>query len=117
VGTPQTVSLTGYGPDFAIADSPNTMTVTAGQAGTSTVTLTPQAKFAQAIALTCPTGLPTGATCSFNPSSVQLFGGSAQQSVLTIQTSSTTPTGNYTVTTMGTFGTLSQSTTIALTVQ
>jgi hypothetical protein len=116
-GSPQTVTLTGFGPDFAIADSPATMTVAPGSAGTSTVTLTPQAKFAQAIGLSCPTGLPTGATCSFNPSSVQLYGGSAQQSTLTIQTSSSTPAGTYTVTTTGVYSPLSHSATIALTVQ
>ncbi len=117
VSSPQSVTLSGFGPDFAIADSPNTMSVAPGSAGTSTVTLTPQAKFAQAVALSCPTGLPAGATCSFNPSSVQLYGGSAQTSTLTIQTSSSTPAGTYTVTTTGVFSPLSHSTTIALTVQ
>lgn len=116
-GSPQTVTLTGFGPDFTISDSPNTMTVVHGSAGTSTVTLTPQAKFAQAIGLSCPTGLPAGATCSFNPSSVQLYGGSAQASTLTIQTSASTPAGTYTVTTTGVFSPLSHSATITLTVQ
>ena len=117
VSSPQQVTLSGSGPDFTIADSPNTMTVAPGSAGTSTVTLTPQAKFAQAIALSCPTGLPAGTTCSFNPPSVQLYGGSAQTSTLTIQTSSSTPAGTYTVTTTGVFSPLSHSATIALTVQ
>jgi len=115
--TQQSVTLTGYGPDFTIADLPNTLTVAAGSSGTSTVTLTPQAKFAKAIALSCPTGLPTGATCSFQPASVQLYGGSAQTSTLTIQTSSTTPAGTYTVTVMGTYASLANPSTITLTVQ
>jgi hypothetical protein len=117
VSSPQSVTLSGSGPDFTIADSPNTMTVAPGSAGTSTVTLTPQAKFAQAIALSCPSGLPAGTTCSFNPPSVQLYGGSAQTSTLTIQTSSSTPAGTYTVTTTGVFSPLSHSATITLTVQ
>jgi len=115
--SPQKVSLTGSGPDFAISDSPNTMTVTAGSSGTSTISLTPQAKFAQAITLSCPTGLPAGATCSYSPNPTQLFGGSVQTSTLTIQTSSTTPKGTYTVTTTGVFSPLSHSATITLTVQ
>jgi hypothetical protein len=116
-GSPQLVTLTGYGPDFAIADSPGSITVTAGSAGTSTVSLTPEARFAQAITLSCPSGLPLGASCSFSPNPTQLYGASVQTSTLTIQTLSTTPTGTYTVTTTGTYGTLSHSTTITLIVQ
>ncbi len=116
-GSPQHVTLTGSGPDFAISDSPSTITVTAGGSGTSTITLTPQAKFNQAITLSCPTGLPNGATCSFATNPVQLFGGSAQTSVLTIQTSSSTPPGTYAVTTSGVYSNLTHSATITLTVQ
>ena len=115
--SPQQITLTGSGPDFTIADAPNTITVTAGQSGTSTTTLTPQAKFAQAVALSCPTGLPSGAFCSWSTNPLMLFGNSAQTSTLTIQTSSTTPTGTYTVTTTGTYTTLSHSATITLIVQ
>ncbi|MCU1303537.1 MAG: repeat containing protein [Candidatus Sulfotelmatobacter sp.] len=115
-GSPQLVTLSGFGPDFAIADSPNTLTVTAGSAGVSTVSLTPQARFAQAVTLAC-SGLPAGASCSFSNNPVQLYGGSVQSSTLTIQTSATTPVGTYTVTTTGVYTTLSHPATITLTVQ
>ena len=115
-GSPQQVSLSGFGPDFAIADSPNALTVTAGSSGVSTVSLTPQAKFAQAVTLSC-SGLPAGATCNFSPNPTQLYGGSIQTSTLTIQTSSSTPTGTYTVTTTGVYSNLSHSAPITLTVQ
>ncbi|MGA8764713.1 MAG: hypothetical protein WB562_17720, partial [Candidatus Sulfotelmatobacter sp.] len=117
-GGSQQIPLTGSGPNFAIAASPNTLTVTHGSISPpSTITLTPQAKFAQPVALSCPTGLPSGATCLFSVNPVQLHGGSAQTSSLTIQTSSSTPPGTYTVTTTGTFSPLSNSATITLTVQ
>lgn len=116
-GSPQTITLNGSGPDFTIGDSPSTITVTAGGSGTSTVTLTPQAKFAQQITLSCPSGLPSGAGCSFGTNPVMLFGGSAQTSALTIQTSASTPKGTYSVTTTGVFSPLSHSATITLTVQ
>lgn len=116
VSSPQSVTLTGFGPDFAISDSPSTATVAPGGTATFTVSLTPQAKFAQAITLSCPSGLPSGASCSFSPNPTQLFGGSVQTSTLTIQTSSSTPAGTYTVTTTGVFSPLSHSTTVALTV-
>jgi hypothetical protein len=61
--------------------------------------------------------LPAGTTCSFSPNPLQLYGGAIQQSTLTIQTSSTTPAGTYTVTTTGVFTPLSNSTPITLTVQ
>ncbi len=116
VSSPQQVSLSGYGPDFTIGDSPSSQTVTAGSAASFTVTLTPQAKFAQLVGLS-DTGCPPNATCSFNPTSVQLYGGSAQTSTFTVQTSSTTPVGTYTVTTTGVFSPLSHLTTVTVTVQ
>jgi hypothetical protein len=115
VSSPQLVTLTGYGPDFTIADSPSTSTVAPGGVATFTVTLTPQAKFAQTIGLS-DTGCPPSATCSFNPPSVQLFGGSAQTSTFTVQTSASTPAGNYIVTTTGVFSPLTHSTTVTVTV-
>jgi sugar lactone lactonase YvrE len=115
-GGKQTVTLTGSGPNFSISASPNTLTVVHGNAGTSTITLTPQAKFAQTVAVSC-TGAPANSTCTLNPPNVQLFGGTGQTSTLTIQTTSTTAPGNYTLTVTGTFAPLSNSTTIALTVQ
>lgn len=115
-GSPQTVTLTGSGPNFALSAS--NVTVTAGQSGPSTVTATPQARFNQAVTLSCTSGLPSGATCtSFVPNPLQLYGAKAQTSTLTIQTSSTTPKGNYTVTISGTYNTLQNTATLTLTVQ
>jgi trimeric autotransporter adhesin len=116
VSSPQQVSLSGFGPDFTIGDSPSSQTVAAGSAATFTVTLTPQAKFAQLIGLT-DANCPTNATCSFNPTSVQLYGASAQTSTFTVQTASNTPKGTYTVTTTGTFSPLVHSTTVTVIVQ
>jgi sugar lactone lactonase YvrE len=115
-GGSQKVTLTGSGPNFSISASPNTLTVVHGSAGTSTISLTPQAKFAQTVAVSC-TGAPANSTCTLNPPTVQLFGGTAQTSTLTIQTTSTTAPGTYTLTVTGVYAPLSNSTTIALTVQ
>ncbi|HUO26922.1 MAG TPA: choice-of-anchor D domain-containing protein [Candidatus Aquilonibacter sp.] len=115
-GSPQSVTLTGSGPNFTIAESPGTITVSAGSKGAGTVTLGPQARFNQSIALSC-SGLPANTTCSFNPNPVPMPGGSAQKVALTVTTSSGTPTGTYTVTVSGKFGTLTNSTTFTLIVQ
>jgi hypothetical protein len=115
-GGSQTVALTGSGPNFAISASPNTITVTHGNAGTSTITLKPQAKFTATVGLTC-TGEPANSTCTLNPPSVKVPPGSAVTSALTIQTTVNTKPGNYTLTVTGTYANLSNSTTIAVTVQ
>jgi len=57
-------------------------------------------------------GLPTGATASFDPPSVPGSG----STTLTVSTATTTPTGTYTLTITGTSGTLSHSTTVTLVV-
>lgn len=115
-GSPQTVTLSGSGPDFTIADSPNTLTVSPGGAATTTTSLTPEARFAQGVTLNCAL-LPPGTRCSFGTNPVQLYGGSAQTSTLTIQTSSTTPAGTYTIEVRGVYANLSHLTSITLTVQ
>ena len=115
-GSPQLVTLTGSGPNFTTSVSPTSLTVTAGSAGTATASLAPQAKFNQPITMSC-SGLPASTTCAYNPNPVPMPGGSTQTSALTIQTSSTTPKGTYTVQITGTFGTLVNSTPLTLTVQ
>jgi hypothetical protein len=58
-------------------------------------------------------GLPSGATASFSPSSVNVGG----SSTLTIATSASTPAGTYQVTITGNNGTISHNATFTLTVQ
>src|SRR3989449_6222525 len=57
-------------------------------------------------------GLPAGATASFNPSTVTAGG----SSTLTIGTTSSTPAGSYTVTVTGTGASATHSTSVSLTV-
>ena len=56
-------------PDFSVAINPSSITVTAGQNATATVTLTPLNAFHSTVSFSC-SGLPIGATCTFTPSSV-----------------------------------------------
>ncbi len=50
--------------DFTVAASPTTITVTAGQSGSSTLTIAPLGGFDETLNYSC-TGLPTLATCTF----------------------------------------------------
>jgi hypothetical protein len=91
-GSPQTVALNGTGltppaTDFTLAVAPPAQTVQGGSVATYTVTLNGiGGDFANAVELTV-TGLPAGATASFNPSSVTP-GANGASSTLSIQTQS-----------------------------
>jgi hypothetical protein len=75
-------------PSFRFALSQATETVAAGQSATNTATLTPAGGFTQSVAFTC-SGLPTGAACSFTPSSLVPSNGPVK-TTLTISTTART---------------------------
>ena len=75
-------------PDFSVAGSPASLTVTGGQSGTAIVSVTPLYGFNSAVSFTC-SGLPAGASCSFAPQTVTPSGGVAS-TTLTVKTATTT---------------------------
>ncbi|HEV2989637.1 MAG TPA: glycoside hydrolase family 6 protein [Candidatus Angelobacter sp.] len=81
-----------------------------GGTGTSTVTVTPSGGFTSSVALSA-SGLPTGVTASFNPTSL-----TTGTSTLTFTASSTAAAGATTVTVTGTGGGITHTTTLVLTV-
>src|SRR6185369_7059436 len=54
--------------DFAVAASPSTLSIAQGSSGTATITSTLSGGFNSAVTLSA-SGLPSGATASFNPAS------------------------------------------------
>ena len=86
-------------PDFTLASSPASQSVTQGAGTTYTQTVAALNGFNGAVALTV-SGLPTGATGTFSPTSVTGSG----TSTLTVTTAVTTPAGTYTLTITGTSG-------------
>ena len=101
-----TVNPTG---DYALFASPSSLSVVQGTNGTSTITVTQQSGFNSSVSLSA-SGLPSGVTASFSPSST------ANTSTLTLAASSTAATGTVTVTVSGASGGLSHATTVSLTV-
>ncbi len=99
--------------DFTIGDSPTSLSLTQGTSGNSTITTTVSGGFNSAVSLSA-TGLPTGASATFSPSSIAAPGSGS--STMTISTASTTPTGTYTVTITGSGGSKTHTTTLSLTV-
>ena len=75
-------------PSFTIAVNPASLTVTSGTPGTFNLTVTPQNGFNSAVTFAC-SGMPTGATCAFNPATVTPTAGAASTTV-TITSSSMT---------------------------
>ncbi|HEX9458570.1 MAG TPA: Ig-like domain-containing protein [Thermoanaerobaculia bacterium] len=117
-GTTHTATITltvtaASTPDFSISDSPPSLSVVQGASGSSTVTTAISGGFNAAVALTA-SGLPTGATATFSPSSIAAPGSGS--STATIATSASTPAGSYTVTITGTGGGKTHATSLALTV-
>ena len=79
--------------DFAIAVSPTTASIPAGQAATYTVTVSPVpqgAIFPNGISLKCSGGVPTAAMCAFNTNPV-IPGATPKTSSLTITTTALPP--------------------------
>lgn len=61
-------------PTFTLSESLSSLTVTHGASGTVTLTVTPQFGFNNAVTFAC-SGLPVGASCSFNPATITPAGG------------------------------------------
>lgn len=83
--------------DFSIIANPSALSMAPGQSGSIGISTTVTSGAPQNVALSA-TGLPSGATATFNPANF-LTGSS---STLTIRTGSTTPTGTYSVVVTGT---------------
>lgn len=85
--TTATYTINLPAPDFSVAASPASLTVTAGQSGTATLSVTPLYGFNSAVTFAC-SGLPTGASCSFSPATVTPSGAAAS-TTLTVATTKT----------------------------
>ena len=96
--------------DFSLSNSGND-TVTQGQSVNKTITATLSTGTAQPVSFSA-SGLPTGATASFSPTSCS----PSCTTTMTITTQATTPTGASNVTITGTAGALTRTTNFTLTV-
>ncbi|HEY3001793.1 MAG TPA: hypothetical protein VGJ44_05540, partial [Kribbellaceae bacterium] len=97
--------------DFSIGVNPASGSVTAGQSTTATVSTSVVSGSAETVSLSA-SGLPIGATASFNPTSVTAGG----SSTLTLAASSATPAGTYNITITGTAASATHTTSYSLTV-
>jgi len=98
-------------PDFSLLVSPDFQIVAAGEPITFTTSVNPVRGFSSAVVLSA-TALPSGASATFNPASM-----ASGSSVLTVNTSTSTPPGNYTINVVGTGGSLQHATQVTLVVK
>ncbi len=99
--------------NFTFQPPPLRSAVAQGNQGTSTITTTVSGGFNNSISLSA-SGVPTGTTVTFNPSTIAAPG--AGTSTMTIAVGSTTPVGTYPITVTGNGGGIQQTTTVTLTV-
>jgi hypothetical protein len=97
--------------DFSVSASPASQTVVQGSATSYTATVAASGGFTGTVSLSA-SGLPSGATATFNPTSIS----GAGSSTMSVTTSASTPAGSYTLTVTGTSGNLTHSTTVTLVV-
>jgi len=86
LGSPQQIPLSGIGTDFQVGASTASATVIAGQRVTYNLTASGDTGFLGPVQFAC-SGVPAGATCIINPSSVSLNGTIAIPFAVVIQTS------------------------------
>ena len=102
-------------PGITLGISPASQSITRGQAATYTVAISSTGGFTGKVTLTA-SGLPSGASAAFSPTSVTLTSGSTGSSTLTVSTTSSTPIASSTITIKGLSGTVNGTVTAGLTV-
>lgn len=107
--TSQSTTVTLVVSDFSISATPTSQTVSPGNSTNYTVNAGNINAFTGSVSLSA-TGLPSGATANFNPTSTTAPG----SSTMTVMTSSSTPNGTNTITIMGASGNLSHSAPVTL---
>jgi subtilase family serine protease len=112
IGPALITALAGSGgqtPSFTLTAKPTSLSISQGSNGTSTITVVPANGFDGSVTLSA-SGLPSGVTSGFsaNPTT--------STSVLTLTASASAATGTSTITIKGISGSLTETTTVGLTV-
>ncbi len=97
--------------DFSVSATPASVPVVAGSNADYTATVTPGSGFTGTVAFSV-TGLPSGATATFTPTSVVASGSAG----LSVSTSGSTPAGTYSLTVRGTSGGFTRTAGVSLVV-
>ncbi len=102
-------------PDFSLSCNPASLSVAQGGSGNTSCTVASVNGFASPVDLSC-NGLPSGATCSFNPDPATPPANGNVASTLTLSVGGATPTGTSTIQIQGVGASLTRTTNVSLTV-
>jgi aldose sugar dehydrogenase len=100
-------------PDFALTVSPASRNIVPGGTAQYTLTVTPLAGFTGVVTLGA-NNLPAGVTASFNPVSVNLNDATSKTSLVTLNSTVATPTGDHSVNLTGQSGLLNNATPVGM---
>jgi PKD repeat protein len=109
--TSQAATRTVTVADFSLAATPSSQAVSPGTGAAYSATVTPVAGFTGVVTFSV-TGLPAGATATFNPTSVTSSG----STTMTVSTTASTPPGSYPLTIKGSSGPASHTAVVTLVV-
>jgi Domain of unknown function (DUF1929)/Glyoxal oxidase N-terminus len=98
-------------PDFSVAATPSSQTIPPGTGTSYSVSVTPSNGFNGNVTFNV-SGLPSGATATFNPTTVMGSG----SSTMSVNTSSSTPAGSYPLTITATSGSLTHTAQVTMVV-
>jgi uncharacterized membrane protein len=104
-------------PDFSLSATPTSQTVTAGSGTSYAVDVTPSNGYTGNVTLSVTTSLPAGMTVGFSSNPVTISSNTAGSSALSVNTTTSTPSGTYNLTVSGTDGTLTNTTQVTVVVQ
>ena len=116
--TPLTIQVASAAtPDFSIASSLSSLTLSQGGSGTSTITVTSVNAFNSAVNLgySWLGSAPSGVSIAL-PEPITPLSGSTATSTLTVSASSSASTGSFTLSIVGTSGSLTHSVSVAITI-
>jgi uncharacterized membrane protein len=100
-------------PSFTVTASPASLSVIHGSSGSTTISTSVNGGFNSAVSLTA-SGLPTGVTATFSPSSIAAPGSGSSTMMFTVGSTAITGTSNVTVTASG--GGVTHTSSVSLTV-
>lgn len=112
IGSDRGVSGLTSSAGFSLSSSPTSQTVNQGANTSYTISVSFSSGFSGTVDLSA-SGLPSGASASFSPSSLTATG----SSTMDVTTSSSTPAGTYSLTVKGTSGGVTQTTMVTLVVK
>ncbi len=88
--------------DFAVgATNPTTITVPQGLSASAAFQVSALGSFSSSVTLSCSSGLPSGAACTFQPNPVSPTSASPANPTITVSATGSTPIGTYTITLQG----------------